>query len=84
MRYKTVKDVIEFLKELNAEEVDELALGIKFTFYFDGKIVGFVSRDMYSTNISTSRLINVIYNYRVERVVVNERGCMIYFNFMLL
>ena len=87
MRYRTVKEVVEFLDGLSAEEVDDVVLEIRFSFYFDGRLVGLVTRNMYSNYIHISKLINKIYNkiynYRVESFVIEDRGCSIRFKFML-
>lgn len=53
MRYKTVKDVIDFVSELTPNDTADRQLKIRVEFYHDGAFVGELVRNMcsYRTDI---------------------------------
>lgn len=83
MKYKTVKEVVEFLAGLVAEELDDFALEITFEFYLGAWLVCKVRRDMYSKYTEIPNEIFEILSHRIESVVVENSGCRICFDFNL-
>ena len=52
MKYKTVKDVIEFVKELKATDSTDKLLSVHLEFYDGDEFVGELVKNMYSEYIS--------------------------------
>ena len=53
MKYKTVKDVIEFVSELKVEDAADKPLKIRIEFYSEGLFVAESVRHMWSDYMST-------------------------------
>lgn len=54
MRYKTVKDVIDFVSELTTNDTADRELEIRVEFYYDGVFVGELVRNMCSYRTDTA------------------------------
>lgn len=71
MRYKTVKDVIEFVNELKATDTADNLLSIHLEFYYGEDFVGELVKNMFSeyTNAifaSKSLLDYVVEDFKIE------------------
>lgn len=84
MRYKTVKEVIDFVSDLRGKEKHDFGLEILMEFYLDGRLVGSVIRDMWNSAIDISLDTNHLYKYRIESFSVEEQGNLVVFKLRLL
>lgn len=73
MRYKTVKDVIDFVSELRAEDTADTQLKIRVEFYNNGIFVGELDRNMYSTYTTTTLKGEHLLGYVVEGFKIEMR-----------
>lgn len=81
MRYKTVKEVIDFVSDLRGKELHDFALEILMEFYLDGGFVGRVIRDMWDGSIEISLDVDRLNKYGVESFSVEEEGNLVVFKF---
>lgn len=84
MKYRTVKEVIDFVSDLRGKETHDFDLEILMEFYLDGGFVGRVIRDMWDGSIEISLDVARLQNYLVENFSVEEEGNLIVFKFRLL
>lgn len=84
MRYKTVKEVFDFVCGLSGEETHDFGLEILMEFYLDDRFVGRVVRDMWDRSIEISLDVDRLHNYRIESFSVEEEGNLIVFKLRLL
>jgi hypothetical protein len=54
MRYRTVKDVIDFVSELTANNLADRKLKIRVEFYHEGAFVGELERNMWTYRTATA------------------------------
>lgn len=66
MRYKTVKDVIEFVRDLRAKDTDDSLLNICLEFYDNDNLVGVLVRGMYSGYITLTLKNNELILYLID------------------
>lgn len=84
MKYRTVKEVIDFVSDLRGKEIHDFDLEILMEFYLDGGFVGSVIRDMWNSGIEISLYATWLYKYRIESFSVKEAGNMIVFKLSLV
>lgn len=84
MKYKTVKEVIDFVADLRGKETHDFNLDILMEFYLDGCFVGRVIRDMWYGSIKISLDVDRLHKYSVECLSAEEEGNLIVFMFRLL
>lgn len=84
MRYKTVKEVIDFVSDLRGKEIHDFDLEILMEFYLDGRFVGRVVRDMWDRSIEVSLDVTRLHKYRIESFSVEEEGNLIVFKLSLV
>lgn len=77
MRYKTVKEVIDFVADLRGTETHGFCLEILMEFYLDGCFVGRVIRDMWDGSIAISLDVDRLNKYGIECFSVEEEGNLI-------
>lgn len=75
MRYKTVKEVIDFVSDLRGKALHDFAL----EFYLDGGFVGRVIRDMGDGSIEISLDVDRLNKYGVECFSIEEEGNLLVF-----
>ena len=73
MRYKTVKDVIEFVKELKATDTADNLLSIHLEFYDGDDFVGELVKNMYSEYTSIAFKNKSLLDYVVEGFKIEMR-----------
>lgn len=73
MRYKTVKDVIEFVKELKATDTADNLLSIHLEFYDGDDFVGELVKNMYSEYITISLIDKFLSDYFVTDFKIEVR-----------
>lgn len=73
MRYKTVKDVIEFVKELKATDTADNLLSIHLEFYDGDDFVGELVKNMYSEYIIISLIDKFLSDYFVTDFKIEVR-----------
>ena len=73
MKYKTVKDVIEFVDNLKAKETADNLLSIHLEFYYGGDFVGELVKNMYSEYTSTAFKSKTLLEYLVEGFKIETR-----------
>lgn len=69
MKYKTVKDVIEFVSELKAEDTADKKLKIRVEFYSEGDFVAESVRHMWSDYMRISVLNGYLLDYLLDYFV---------------
>lgn len=79
MRYKTVKEVIDFVSDLRGKEPHDFDLEILMEFYLDGGFVGRVIRDMWNGSIEISLDVDRLNKYGIECFSVEEEGNLVVF-----
>lgn len=84
MRYKTVKEVIDFVSDLRVNELHDFGLEILMEFYLDGGFVGRVIRDMWDRSIDISLDVDRLKKYGIECFSVEEDGNLIVFKLRVL
>lgn len=84
MRYKTVKEVIDFVSDLRVKETNDFGLEILMEFYLDGCLVGRAVRDMWDGSIEVSLDTTRLYKYRIDSFSVEEKRNMIVFKLSLV
>lgn len=84
MRYKTVKEVIDFVSDLRGKETHDFDLEIWMEFYLGGCFVGSVIRDMWNSAIDISLDTTRLYKYRIDSFSVEEKGNLIVFKLRLV
>lgn len=83
MKYRTVKEVIDFVSDLRGKETHDFDLEILMEFYLDGGFVGRVIRDMWDVSTEISLPVARLHRYSAECFSVEEEGNMIVFKFSL-
>lgn len=83
MKYKTVKEVIDFVADLRGKELRDFGLEILMEFYLDGGFVGRVIRDMWDGSIEISLDVDRLHKYSAECFSAEEEGNLIVFKFRL-
>lgn len=83
MRYKTVKEVIDFVADLRGKETHDFDLEILMEFYLDDGFVGRVIRDMWDGSIEISLDVVRLHKYSAECFSVEEEGNLFVFKFRL-
>ena len=73
MKYKTMKDVIEFVKELKATDTADNLLSIHLEFYDGDDFVGELIKNMYSEYISISIIDKTLSYYFVTDFKIEMR-----------
>lgn len=73
MRYKTVKDVIEFVKELKATDTADNLLSIHLEFYDGDDFVGELVKNMYSEYIDITLIDKPLSDYFVTDFKIEMR-----------
>ena len=73
MRYKTVKDVIEFASKLKADDTADNLLSIHLEFYDGDDFVGELVKNMYSEYTSTAFKSKSLLDYVVEDFKIEMR-----------
>lgn len=84
MRYKTVKETIDFVSNLRGKETHDFDLEILMEFYLNGVFVGTVIRDMWDGSIEISLDVDRLKKYGIESYSVEEGGNLIVFKLRLL
>lgn len=79
MRYKTVKEVIDFVSDLRGKELHDFGLEILMEFYLDGGFVGRVIRDMWDGSIEISLDVDRLNKYGIECFSVEVEGNLVVF-----
>lgn len=79
MKYKTVKEVVDFVSDLRGKETHDFDLKILMEFYLDGGFVGRVIRDMWDGSIEISLDVDRLHKYSAECFSVEEEGNLIVF-----
>ena len=74
MRYKTVKDVIEFVKELKATDTADKLLSIHLEFYDGDDFVGELVKNMYSEYIIITSIDKPLSDYFVTDFKIEIRA----------
>jgi hypothetical protein len=73
MKYKTVKDVIEFVRELRATDTVDNLLSIHLEFYEGDDFVGELDKNMYSGYIIISLIGKYLSDYFVTDFKIEMR-----------
>ena len=73
MRYKTVKDVIEFVDSLKANDTADSQLQIHVNFYHEGVLVGEFVKNMYSGYTSKALIGEYLLDYFVTDFKIEIR-----------
>lgn len=73
MKYKTVKDVIEFVKELKATDTADNLLSIHLEFYDGDDFVGELVKNMYSEYIAITLIDKSLSDYFVTDFKIEMR-----------
>lgn len=73
MRYKTVKDVIDFVSELMTNDTEDRQLKIRVEFYHEGAFVGELVRNMCSYRTDTALKGESFLDYLVDGFKVENR-----------
>jgi hypothetical protein len=73
MRYKTVKDVIEFVGNLKAKDTADSQLQIHVEFYHEGDFVGELVKNMYSEYTSKALIGEYLLDYFVTDFKIEMR-----------
>lgn len=73
MRYRTVEDVIEFVKELKATDTADNLLSIHLEFYDGDDFVGELVKNMYSEYITISLIDKFLSDYFVTDFKIEVR-----------
>lgn len=73
MKYKTVKDVIEFVKELKATDTADNLLSIHLEFYDGDDFVGELVKNMYSEYITITLIDKSLSDYFVTDFKIEMR-----------
>lgn len=84
MRYKTVKEVVDFVSDLRGKETHDFDLELLMEFYLNGGFVGRVIRDMWNGSVEISLDVVRLYKYVVESFSVEEEGNLIVFKFRVV
>ena len=79
MKYKTVKDVIEFVGGLKTNEIADSQLQIHVEFYDGGDLVGDIVKNMYSEYISICLIDKSLSDYFVTDFKIEMRDYCIAF-----
>lgn len=79
MIYKTVKDVIEFVSKLKANDTSDNLLSIHLEFYDGEDFVGEMVKNMYLDYTSTTLEGEVILDYFVTDFKIEMRECCVAF-----
>lgn len=66
MRYKTVKDVIEFVNKLQSNDTADNLLSVHLEFYYDEDFVGKLVKNMFSEYTSAIFASKPLLDYVVE------------------
>lgn len=70
MRYKTVKDVIDFVRDLRADDTADSLLKLSLGFYCDYNLNGVLVRNMYSNYASLWLKNDEVLTYLVDNIKV--------------
>ena len=73
MRYKTVKEVIDFVSELKAKDITDTQLQIRTEFYHGDTFVGELVKKMYSEHTATALKSDVLLDYLVTDFKIEGR-----------
>lgn len=84
MKYKTVKEVIDFVADLRGKETHDFDLEILMEFYLDACFVGRVIRDMWDGSIEISLDVDRLSMYGIECFSIEEEGNLIVFKFRMI
>lgn len=79
MKYRTVKDVVDFVSDLRGKETHDFDLEILIEFYLNGGFVGRVIRDMWDGSTEISLDVDRLNKYGIECFSVEEEGNLIVF-----
>lgn len=70
MKYKTVKEVIDFIRDLRADDTADSLLKLCVEFYCDYNLNGVIVRNMYSDYTSLSLKNDEVLTYLVDNLKV--------------
>lgn len=73
MKYKTVKDVIDFVSELTTNDTADRKLAIRVEFYHEGAFVGELVRNMCSYRTETALKGESFLGYLVDDFKIENR-----------
>lgn len=79
MKYRTVKEAIDFVSDLRGKETHDFDLDILMEFYLDGGFIGRVIRDMWDGSIEISLDVDRLNKYGIECFSVEEEGNLVVF-----
>ena len=79
MRYKTVKEVIDFVRDLSGEERHDFDLEILMEFYLNGGFIGRVIKYMWDGSIDILLDVDRLNKCGIECFSVEEEGNLIVF-----
>lgn len=70
MKYRTVKEVIDFVRDLRADDTADSLLKLSLEFYCDYNLNGVLVRNMYSNYVSLSLKNDEVLTYLVDNIKV--------------
>lgn len=79
MKYKTVKEVIDFIRDLKADDTADSLLKLRIEFYCDYNLNGVLVRSMYSDYASLTLKNDEVLTYLVDSLKVTVGDTVIRF-----
>lgn len=79
MKYKTVKEVIDFIRDLRADDTADSLLKLRIEFYCDYNLNGVLVRNMYSDYASLTLKNDEVLTYLVDNLKVTVGDTVIRF-----
>lgn len=73
MKYKTVKEVIDFVSELTPNDTADMQLKVRVEFYHESAFVGELERNMCSYRTSTALKGERLLDYLVDGFIIEMR-----------